>query len=771
MISGPLAVGIELKPTAIVGRQTLMDRVWRRLTENQDASVPGGDAVLLSGLPGIGKRSIAHALARRALASADGRQEFPDGACAATIGANSSEWMFRLEKWATQLGIEPDIYQRPRQSKKPEELLAILHEALSDRRALLIFEDVRSKQEAALLATVGYNCQRLFTTRYTFVASEGSSSAGVFQLEPLDAEDAYTLIAQRAPEATTAMSEEVRRLVKEVIDGIPLAIEIVGRNLDEQFLAGGTPAARDFLGRLRSVSDVLTLEQVSSEERSLKAVLDVTADDLSPNEVRALSYLSVFPPRANDFSKAAATSVSGDEEHVSRLRSTGLLELSQPDLGRYAMHRVIGEYARRAVESDPGAGVDEAYRRMAEYFIAYVTAPPPDPEQREKWLKELEYEGDNLREALRWAIRASEPLMALQLMSKLWPFWYHRSQFRRAREVAGELLEMAEPEHVTQQYFELRSQLLNDDGNFAYNMAEFSDAERRHLEALELRERLNDVGLQSGSWNNLALIDRERGDLDSATRRLEDARSVNAAPTGRPVWLATNLNNLGLVAECRGNFAAAAVLQQQSIETFEAAGERWGVDMASIDKAMSRLWGGETAEAERMLMRALRDRWEMGDRKALAAAMRGLTLVAHRVGDATLARRRLDSAFSLSSGVTDRLGQERALELLVMVAGAQDDWSSVAMALAGVDTYVEMTHAQIPPHRRKPVEAVRSLLVERSGHDLPEYDHMKKQSRPPDDFLDLRPPYGEVAPWDLVEETVTQTLGDGCSQPTLDGAP
>jgi tetratricopeptide (TPR) repeat protein len=735
-----LHVNVHPVEVPLVGRDATIAAAWHRLAGGAEGGPAAADVALLSGLPGVGKRALANAIALTALNTEDGHHAFPMGVLSATIGSNLVDWLNELGGWARLLGVDPDTIGAARQRKRPEQLLSAIDEALADARALLVFNDVRDEHDAAHFKDVGFNCQRLYTTRYFAVARAVTSRDGVVQVEPLDADASHMLLSSLAPDAARVMSQDLSRLV-EVIDGIPLALQIVGRHLDEAYYTGGVPTARAFLDKLRDAHDLLSLGDTDTEELTLRAVLDVTARDLSPSDVEALSYLTVFPPRSNDFSREAALTVTEDPGSLDRLRGTGLLELSRPDLGRYALHRVIGEYAR-----DIGHGNEVAYRRMAEYFLGYLTAPPTDPPAREEWLANLDYEGDNLREVLRWTVDSKEAQLGLQLMAKLWPFWYHRSQFRRGREVARQLLSMETPTDADTAYWVLRSQLLNDDGNFAYNMAEFGAAEARHRAALEIRERLGDDLLQAGSWNNLGLVERERGELSAAEHHFTAARDVNRAPGGRRLWLAMNINNLGLLAEWQGAFADATALQEEAIAIFESVGEPWGVAMAGIDRATALLWSGATRNGERALVGALADRWQVRDTKAMASALRGLGLVASLGEQHADARTYIETAFVLSSGITDRLGQARSLELLVPVLSAAMDHRKSLAALGCLDAFQTSTGAVLPAFRRarleEAIDGIKRQLQTESDW-IPRSEATSNSIR--DGELDLRFGYGPAS--------------------------
>ena len=94
-------------------------------------------------------------------------------------------------------------------------------------------------------------------------------------------------------------------------------------------------------------------------QRTLGAVIDLTASSLSKEHLAALRSLTAFPPKTNDFSWEAAEAVTTSRPAVAAVKGTGLIEQSH-DLTKLTMHQTIHDYARQGVE-----GNDQAYNRMA----------------------------------------------------------------------------------------------------------------------------------------------------------------------------------------------------------------------------------------------------------------------------------------------------------------------------------------------------------------------------------------------------------------------
>ena len=99
----------------------------------------------------------------------------------------------------------------------------------------------------------------------------------------------------------------------------------------------------------------------------------------------------------------------------------------EDDEPRFAMLETIREYAAERLESSGEA--EEVRRAHALYYLALAEATQPEilvHTQQEWWWTRLEEDHDNLRAALRWAIRSREEDTAARLALALWRFWSAR---------------------------------------------------------------------------------------------------------------------------------------------------------------------------------------------------------------------------------------------------------------------------------------------------------------------------------------------------------
>jgi tetratricopeptide (TPR) repeat protein len=281
----------------------------------------------------------------------------------------------------------------------------------------------------------------------------------------------------------------------------------------------------------------------------------------------------------------------------------------------------------------------------------------------------------------------------MQLMAALWPYWYRTSQFQRARDLAERVLQLPDPPDASHEDRVLRSQLLNDTGNYAYNMSDLNAAERLHRDALQIREELDEEGLCAGSWNNLSLVIRERGDYPGARAMLERALDINERTrhTKWQLWRAMNFSNLGLTSARLGEFQRAHDEQLRAVADFHALGNSWGVDMARTDLSEVLVELDQVPEAQDLLRHVIPKRAVEHDNKAVAAALRAEAAIELHEGNASTACQLLLAAIALSTPVSDRLGEGKALERLVIAAAKASDTTLAARAHGALLAYQELT--------------------------------------------------------------------------------
>jgi tetratricopeptide (TPR) repeat protein len=677
----------------IVGRTDLVTRAVDLLGRNED--------VAFVGLGGVGKSALASRLAREDAV----RALLPDGVFWLSVGRTGEGapvWRLKLLEWARVLGKPADRIAQAEAAdiwdmrEGPKESCRLFRESLEDTRALLVFDDVWEESHALLLKDIGAECRRVLTTREGDLANT-FSGAGTLRVDDLQDEDARELFDRLAPTVAQWRPETAQECIA-AVGRLPLVLVIVASYLqarvtrDPTCLDEALNEVLDVRKRLelapRMPKSSLTLLPEDTAA-TLNAVIGLSAERLPEEDRRALTSLAAFPPKLNSFSweaaQAVATPMGADasKSAVLTLRQYSLVEDFAGEGRRLTMHQTIHDYAASEAAGDP-----DAYRRMAEYFLVFISAEQDSTGDTEKWLLALEQEKDNIAALLEWAIGREETLVAYRLMAALWDYWYRRSRYARARELAGRILAL-KLEDNSQDSLLLRAKLLNDTGNFAYNMADLDQAERCHLEALKIRDELAHDTV-AGSLNNLGLIYRERGRYDDADSYFTKALKRNRE-AGNEYWEALNLDNLGINARCSGDLGDSAAYLEKAAEIFARRGDGWGLAMTRIDLALTLVDQGQLEEARETFTTILADRWKVEDQKLSAAALRGLAAVSS-AGRRTASPAEpgpeppldlLAASLALSVPILDRLGENQSLIGLIAAYGDEGDHRNVA-CVAGI---------------------------------------------------------------------------------------
>ena len=209
---------------------------------------------------------------------------------------------------------------------------------------------------------------------------------------------------------------------------------------------------------------------------------------------------------------------------VSRAETAANGEDEEP---RFAMLETIREYAaeRLAVERR-GGGVRRAH---ALYYLALAEATQPEtaaPTQREWWWTRLEKEHDNLRAALRWAIRSRERDTAARFALALWRFWSARHLGEGFRWLEA-VLAMggtvgAEPERQARR----RAFLLLIAGILATRHGDYDRAVALDEASLAMYRDLGHRKGTHGPLRELGAVAYYRGDYDRAVHLGEQALTI-----------------------------------------------------------------------------------------------------------------------------------------------------------------------------------------------------------------------------------------------------
>jgi non-specific serine/threonine protein kinase len=418
----------------------------------------------------------------------------------------------------------------------------------------------------------------------------------------------FALTEKNAPD----IAQICRRL-----EGIPLAIELAASRVRTL-----TPA--QIAARLDDSLAVLTRGGLGlpTRHQTMRAVLDWSDSLLTEPERALFRRLSVF---AGGFALEAAEQVCSDDgseptstsvprslvlDLLSNLIDKSLVtgaDTAQSEAARYRLLEPVRQYAREKLDA-AGESTRTAARHL-EFFMRFAEQAEPEMmgPQTGHWIRQLELERDNLREALSWnAPEAEHAIHQLRTAGALWRFWYVRGNIVEGQKfLSGALQAQAAPEaarakaytglgamewlrndyqqslHWHEKALALYREIDDTRGIalaldniaivFIY-LEQYDKAVSYMEESLTLARSIGDRILETAILNGLAEVARYRGDLERANALNYEICRV-AAEIQYPQQIAVARNNLGLVATQQGDFARALRLHQEALELYRATEE------------------------------------------------------------------------------------------------------------------------------------------------------------------------------------------------------
>ena len=294
------------------------------------------------GLGGIGKSTLATALTY----DPEVQSYFPDGIFWATLGQQPDILSF-LHSWIQALG-DYDF--------KPTNIDAAtlqLRTLLSDKKALLVVDDLWNPDDVDPFQVAGKGCQVLVTTREAPV-----KGAIRYDLDIMTQEQSLELLTScLTNELTTKELEKAKTLAK-TVGYLPLALELAAAQISEGFtwdeLLSGLHEELEILDRLEA-------EDSPSEEKrknySLIASFNLSLKRLSSERLKQFAWLGVLPDDVNITEKMATTlwdcSLIKAKKTLRYLRSKALLlpGFSSDEGTSYRLHDLLLETARSLLTS------------------------------------------------------------------------------------------------------------------------------------------------------------------------------------------------------------------------------------------------------------------------------------------------------------------------------------------------------------------------------------------------------------------------------------
>lgn len=298
------------------GRRDLIERVRTALCGPRDAGSRAMPIVVIAGRPWLGKTTlavhVAHALGG----------EYPDGQLFARLGgaARPSNAGEVLARFLGALGVPGRAVPG-----SLEERTDMYRNLLSDRRVLVVLDDVAGEQQVAPLLPGGPACSVIVTSRTRLTTLGGATTLNI---GPLDARESVGLLAKAVGQERVDTEAGDIALLADLCAGEPLALRLAAGRLKSQ------PhwPVRDLVVRLSD--DRRRLTELSYGGLDLVAMINEIWQELSPLARRLLCRVSLLGNlRFQGWMCAPLLDVAKQdaEDALTALLDAGLLDIERQD--------------------------------------------------------------------------------------------------------------------------------------------------------------------------------------------------------------------------------------------------------------------------------------------------------------------------------------------------------------------------------------------------------------------------------------------------------
>lgn len=647
-----------------VGREGELAQLLGALDAPAGAPAP---AVLVHGLPGLGKTTLAVHVASRLTASFEATL-FVDLRGFDRTPVTPMQALVRLIS-----ALDPASGRVPRREADAVDTWQGL---IAGRRLLLVFDNVASESQVRPLMPRVAPAATIVTSRRPL---PGLESVLRLPLAPLRAAESVELLRRIVPQAQLVADggETVARLAALCAD-VPLALRITGNRLASR--AGWS--ARDLLDRL--AAEDRRIDGLKAGDLDLRATVAPSYEQLSPQARRAFRRLALLC--AASFGDALVARALGAglreaEDALDEITDLGLLQAAAQ--GRFELHDLLRLFARdRFLAEEDG----ETRRHLSDdlrhwllattidagrWFEPGYETPPDEPDplvdlgtatRAHAW---LQTEAEHWFPAFQEAARAGEHQLVVDVAESLhwfsdrWMHWGHWHEVYAAGVAAARALSDDTVLATQLGYLSWAESKTRSDPVTALDLA---------LEARDVARRAGDQQQQGWATLYLSWAHEELDELDQAWATAAEAAALFAASDDLAGRLQALRNTAVLLLDL-GRAEESMAQERAVLDLLEVSEARVGRQVAGLTRmgsligtAKSLVLLGRHREAVDFASRAIALEPDLAITNFHVSALRVRARAAQGLGRTSAARADLDVALELclAASKTDAVTEVRA---------------------------------------------------------------------------------------------------------------
>lgn len=675
----------------LVERDTLLSQLKQRCSDDNCRKIA------LHGLPGVGKTTAALTFAQSAWVEA----MFPDGVLWLGLGRTPD-----LVEIQSRLAEEAGVSSALIKNSTNDQLAEAIRAQLSDKRILLVLDDVWHQPAAQALSLQGRQGMVLITTRQPSVAVGFAGAKGALPLSEFDASEAQSLLIRLAPELGSLGPTQLERLYA-LTGGLPLTLTIFGRYLGRQGYHGQQQRLVEAVSRLAEPETrrSLTIESDRFGPRnmpkvSLQRVIELSCESFSAEEMGAFIALTILPPKPNSFGlEMALALIDGPSAIFYLLVDCGLVESLGGD--RYTLHQSVHDVAL-----PPQPDLTVVTRCIWQMVLT--------AERVKHNHQILSREQTNIEAALKLCEEYREFEAASRILIPYGRFLLDRGQYETVKRWVRLFSKSRNRDTGPQLSFEQ----LGITARLEHLMGRIAEREGRPEEALnhlkiaweqgedggisdivlssqivaiqiylrrgepkmgvalaeEIRSRINEVDdpvwqgqahlSLSGLYYFIEAFDKSFEHIMQAKQRFE----VTGRPMG-PIY-----QNMGVIALERGEYSTAETYYEKSLAAYEAIGNRVRIGQLLNNIGLLAQKKGRWRKAADLYQQALALRKEIEDRDGQGQSLLNLSQVALAQKDVKRAKRYIAAGLEEAQAAGVRFREGRFLSNLAQLCQLQGEY-------------------------------------------------------------------------------------------------
>jgi len=213
----------------------------------------------------------------------------------------------------------------------------------------------------------------------------------------------------------------------------------------------------------------------------------------------------------------------------------------------------------------------------------------------------------------------------------------------------------------------------NNIGEIFRAQGKYSEALERYEKALQIAERIENLGGKAIYLNNIGMIYKTQGNYPEALERYEKALQI-ADQTGDLSGKAIYLNNIGLIYKTQGNYPEALKRLEKALQIAEQLGNLSGkaTRLHNIGMVYDAL--GNYREALKRLEEALQIDEQLGNLSGKAVALNDIGEIFRALGNYSEALKRYEESLKISVQLKNLGGKASNLNNIGLILRAQGNY-------------------------------------------------------------------------------------------------